>query len=1284
VNRRRRLLATALLGAVALYALSRLPTWSAAALARGLSAFFGRSASVSAVRFHFLPVEIEISGVRVAGRTAEEPPFLEIPRAVATPSLAPLWGRRIDLSRLLIQGAKIRINAFAEGGDDLPRFGGVRGGGVQVRIERLTIERGEMVLDHERVPLDLDLPRFRGHLDARRSGALEGNLAFGPGEARFGEAPPLAVGTEMDVILDGALITVESAHLTARGTDIAYNGRIRIASRPVGDFALSGLVDLGILDRHVLRTGFDLRGAGRYEGRLDVEGSRFRLAGSMEGSEGSFTGVPVPRFAGQVAWNETGLHIRDLGVTTLGGAAHLDIDVPRRPGLARVAGTVEGVDAEGLLMPLFGIGAAGVGAAATGDLSLEWPRGRVRQISGTIAADLAPLTDGRTPVSGRFEWRAEKGVQIVEKADFRTPTTWARLAGPIEADDRANLSIDAESADVAQTDDLLARLRRSLGARDAGVAGLAGSGSFRGRWRGTLQEPVFEGRFTGRDVGYLGVLWGSAEWAGTATTGTVTSRSLIVRRPGGEIWLDGRTETGNYGEEDGVEVRVRFRGWPASDFTRAFGWTFDLTGLVSGEADVAGRRSAPVGTVRLTAAAGHGYGVPFADLQVAARLRGGVSEVLSGRAQVGGGAVRFRGSLTSAGVYDASAEAQDVDVADVFPRLTPKAPWGGKASGTLTFQGALGRPRLVARLTSPRLFLGDEGVGAVEAALRGMGDGTLELSATCRSPRVDIAVAGRIGATPPYTSALRLVARDTSVDPFLRAAHENVPDAIAIVATGEGRLQGPLQSPRDLEADITLPALDVLLPELPIRSREPLRVRIAEGRLEVRDLHLAGEGTDLAVGGTATLIGDGPLALTAKGRADLGALAAISPRLRGRGAASLSLEISGTARAPRVDGRLDIEGAGLRVRGFPHGVEAVRGTVRFSEAAAQFSEVTGTVGGGAVVFDGQAAYGQGRLSSFEVQATGKGMALRYPEGLRSVVDADLRVFGDRTTQWMTGEIDVRQAAWTRRYDVASELLAAGPAVSTESTREGHIRFDVKLRVPGTFTVDNNLATLVARADLSLQGSDAAPVVLGRAEIDRGRVYFQGNTYVIRRGTIEFANPQRTDPLFDIEAETRLRSYRVTLKVNGTLGRVYPTLTSDPPLTAVQILNLLAGADETTVASLQSQADQARLAATGAATLAAGKIAEEVGLERGAERLLGLNRFSIDPSVVRGGVTNPTARLTVGKRITPDLNVLYSVDLRGTEERVLSVEYTLSDRLSVLLTNTEPGGLGFDLRLRHSR
>ncbi len=70
--------------------------------------------------------------------------------------------------------------------------------------------------------------------------------------------------------------------------------------------------------------------------------------------------------------------------------------------------------------------------------------------------------------------------------------------------------------------------------------------------------------------------------------------------------------------------------------------------------------------------------------------------------------------------------------------------------------------------------------------------------------------------------------------------------------------------------------------------------------------------------------------------------------------------------------------------------------------------------------------------------------------------------------------------------------------------------------------------------------------------------------------------------------------------------------------------------------------------------------------------------------MRGDVTNPTARLTVGKRLTPDLSVLYSIDLKSGQEQLLSVEYILSDRFSVLLTSSEPGGLGIDVRVRQSR
>ena len=60
-----------------------------------------------------------------------------------------------------------------------------------------------------------------------------------------------------------------------------------------------------------------------------------------------------------------------------------------------------------------------------------------------------------------------------------------------------------------------------------------------------------------------------------------------------------------------------------------------------------------------------------------------------------------------------------------------------------------------------------------------------------------------------------------------------------------------------------------------------------------------------------------------------------------------------------------------------------------------------------------------------------------------------------------------------------------------------------------------------------------------------------------------------------------------------------------------------------------------------------KLSEQIGHEKGAARL-GLNRFSIDPNLMRASGEGSTGRMTLGKRVTPDLHVVYSQDLSGTQ------------------------------------
>jgi hypothetical protein len=1308
VSRRRRLLLFLLvLGATLAYALWRAPEWGARLVEHQLGRAFKRPVHVDSLALRLDTAEIEMRGLRVGGLTKDAPPFLEVPLARIRPSLAPLRGNRLVLSRVRVEGLRLRINAFPSpplgpGGDDIPKIGSGRGGGLQVAIQRVVIVGGEFVLNHRRVPLDLDLPDFRGRLASRPEGGLAGHVSFGPGRLKMGAAPELPLGTEIDVVVRRGVLEVLGGRAVAENTDLAYHGRIRLTGRPQGQLSLEGKADLAVLEKHVFRSGLGLEGRIDWDGLLSIDGSRLRIEGRMDGTEGAFMGVAVPRFATWLSYDGTdGLVMRDLDVAALGGSAFLAVDVPptatRRP--VHIRGPVRAVDGEGILRMLFGWGDMGIGTAATGDVDVTWPRGRTRMVSGTIGVDLAERADGRYPLSGRLDWRAENGRQTYDRADLAGPTLRGHVTGEVDAEDRARLDVDAESEDLASAEAVLTRLRRALGNPEAQPAGFTGAGRFRGLWRGPIDWPVFEGRVVGRGVGYAGVAWGLADWRGTLDTAaeSVLSQPLVLHKGEGELRWEGRTEIGWFGLRDSIEGRARASSWPVEDLVTFMEWDVAATGLVTGEASVRGRRSAPAGEAKGEARGGRYYAVPYDVARIDARWQGKIAEVTGGEARLGGGTLGFRGSVTDDGAYDGTGEMEGVDLGALLPAPAKGVDFGGRVSGRLELQGTLARPRLRARVSSPRLFLGDEGIGALEAALVAGGDGRVLVDGHCRSPRLDVALSGTVGALPPYDVDLVLAARSTSLDPFLRALQPALPAALALVASGDVRLRGPLESPAGIRAEAILPDLQVLLPEFPVRARDPVRLTFSGGRLAVADFHLAGEGTDLAVTGGMDALGEGPLALSVRGEADLRALSLLTRRLRGTGAARLAVEVSGTRAAPRLQGALDILGAGLRVRGFPHGVEDLRGRVRFTERAAELEGLRGTLAGGTLTLEGQAAYAGGRLSSYDVRPAGRSMALRYPEGLRSLVDAQLRLFGDGGKHWITGTVDVRQALYTRRYDLASELLGARHvlALPDAASLEEGAQLDLRVRAPGTVRIDNNLATLAATADVTVQGTSRAPVVTGRAEIDRGRIYFQGRTYVIQRGALDFVNPQRLDPLFDIEAETRIRSYRVTLRVSGTLERVTPSLTSDPPLSPLQILALLAGQDESEVANLtqtQARARQGNLAAAGAATLAAGRLSESMGLEREAERLFGLNRFSIDPSLLRGAGTTPTARVTVGKRLTPDLNVLYSQDLRGTEERILALEYALTDRFSLLLTWTDPGtaksgverGWAFDVRIRQSR
>jgi translocation and assembly module TamB len=258
-------------------------------------------------------------------------------------------------------------------------------------------------------------------------------------------------------------------------------------------------------------------------------------------------------------------------------------------------------------------------------------------------------------------------------------------------------------------------------------------------------------------------------------------------------------------------------------------------------------------------------------------------------------------------------------------------------------------------------------------------------------------------------------------------------------------------------------------------------------------------------------------------------------------------------------------------------------------------------------------------------------------------------------------------------------------------------------VPSTLQVSTNLLRLVASADLTLRGTYDKPVLFGRAEIGRGEVSFEGRRYRVTRGAIDFINPNRIEPSFDIEAETTVRvpggptfsgqTYRVTVAASGTPERMNNLkFESDPPLPTADVLALLLSDVQRTdvapeVRALrdpnQTQSDILKARATQALT---SPISAEVG--KVLQQTVGLDTFQLSPSFLdpnNASRINPTARITIGKRISDRAFLTFSRSLNTTfNDQIIQLEFDTSDRLYWLVSrNEDQQTYAIEFRVRHA-
>ena len=1320
------------------------------------SKFLDRPMHIGALKIHLGRGAIELDDLVIEGLEPADRPFLTARRVFVNVPWWTIFTHELIVENVDMSGWNMLVEQFP-GHHSFPRVTGPkrppRKGEPLFRftttVKSVIAHDGQFTYDDHTVPWsvvcrNLNVSVFKG-LDMYR-----GTAQFSNGSVKIQTYDAFRADMQTRFRIDGPRIVLEDINLQSTGASTKVTGYVDVANWPNMVYNVRSRVDFPIQKAIFFKDmNFTTSGHGDFQGVFRFfktpAGTGRELKGEFTSPEAGVDDWRFPNVHGSLLWIPEAFRVTDVTTGLSGGHARFDylmehLGQPGRPAVTWNADYAD-VDLTRLtdFLQLQGIRLAG---RASGHNRLEWPLGRWSEkhgagdITASMPAGSEPMTRelradriatvdplppeqgpfnsqlplGHVPIAGQIAYTlAPDWITIGEGSWAATEKTYVSFQGRTAWAERSTLPFHVTSLDWQESDRVLAGIMTAFGA-PTGAIDIGGRGGFDGTMYGAFSKPRIEGHFVGDRMRAWDTVWGHGVADLVIENSYVDIKDSVIQQGAARIDAAGRFSLGYPRKDAGEEINanIRMARWPLTDLRHAFqldDWPVD--GKTSGEFHVYGRYEGPNGVGRLQIDDGVAYGEPFDAATANLRFEG--TGVRMDALDVAKGAGKMTGAAWIGwdGNYSFSAAGAKIPVESLATLTFPQAP----LSGLLTFDaagaGSFDNPRYDVRASIADLFVADEGIGEVSGRLALRGDMLTLTELEASSKRLSVSGSGRLALTPERDAELNLRFSDTSLDPYIRLVAGFSPFN-TVIGDGTIRLVGELADIDHLTVESTIDRLQLKLFDYPAANDGPIQLALDEHSILVRRFKLTGEGTALDLGGSIDLHNQ-RIALDASGDANLGILQAFYRGIRSSGTASLRAEVRGPLDHPLFSGEATIADGRVRYFSLPHSLQDINGRLVFDAQGIRIVDAAATLGGGPVRFGGRIGLNGFQPGTIDLTATGEQMHLRYPEWFRSTIDADLTLRGNMSQLVLGGTVVVRDGVYTKRFEPNLDIfsLASGSSLPTAiaETPTLPLRYDITVQAPGTLRLENNLAQIVSRAELTLNGTYDHPLLFGRADIDHGEVYFEGNRYQITRGTIEFQDPTRIEPYFDIEAEGRIRAtsrsigsatsatetYRVTLGVAGTLdGKMNLSLNSDPPLPTVDIIGLVFGQTPGDITNPElrglsgqttTQSEEQLLKAALLRVLAGGITGT---VSRAVEQTLGIDTVQISPSLGSAAdPLTPTARLILGKRLSSRAYLTFSRALGTTTngDQIIILEYDQSDRLGWVLTQSGANTFAVDFRVR---
>ena len=1312
------------------------------------SNYVHRPMHIGKLSARLLPGVFVVEDVVIEGLTPQDRPWLKARKITVNLPWWTIFTRKLTVESIDMTDWEMVVESWPGGRNNFPQFGDRNRKKGPSRftttLRSVVAARGRFTYDDHSTPWDVNARNLTVAV-YRGAASYRGLASFSGGDVKIQSYERFRVDMQSRFSIDQGIVHFDRIDLDSEGARSVLDGDVDLGRWPEQLYRIRSHIDFPTQKRIFFHDErFNVSGRGDFTGTFHLYKGGRELKGTFDspvvgvrfGLDPRASEWAFPKLHGAVLWLPERFDVTDTTCELYGGTARFDYlmgPFGEKSNPARAVWDVQYKDVDLARLTDFletqGIRLAG---RATGRNRLEWPLGKwalkrgggevtaaaptgvptmTREIpAGRLAEEISHAPEagpfnphapiGYVPVAGHIVYGIDPEWITLDEGWTATPKTFVEFSGRTAYTERSRIPFHVTSLDWQESDRVLAGIMTAFGS-PTGATPLGGYGEFDGVMLGAFSRPRIEGVFKGDRMRAWDVVWGR----GTADIVVENAYALVskseITSGDSVITAAGRFSLGYPRKDKGeqIDARVRLSRRPLSDLRHAFQLDdYPVDGLASGEYHLYGNYETPFGFGTLQIENGIAYGEPFEKATASLRFEGNGVRLDGISIDKSTGMVTGAAWVGWAGDYSFNADGRRIPLESLKTVTFPKAPLSGLMQFNATGAGTFEAPRYDVKLSVADLFAGEEGIGQLNANL-GVRSEMLVITLEAASPRLVVSGSGRIALTPEMDTEATLRFDKTSLDPYIRFFQPQMSPFTTAIAGGTVRIVGELADIDHLVVDTRVEDLDLKLFDYRLRNDGPIELSMDQHVLGIERFKVAGDGTELTLDGNVAF-GENRITVSAAGDANLGILQGFFRDIRSSGSAALKAEVTGPLEKPVFAGSATLTNGRVRYFSLPHSLEAINGRLAFDAAGIRLDGVTARLGGGDVQFGGRVALNGFTLGDLSLTAEGEQMRLRYPEGFRSIVDADLALRGPVSAPALSGTVTIRDAVWSRRIDAnvdilsltrgSSQPIAAGPAAPTFP-----LRFDVHIIAPpGSLRVETGLLHLASGADLQLQGTYDRPLLFGRADIDRGDLVLEGNRYLVTRGAVDFFNPARIEPFFDVEAEARIRvpsqTYRITIALNGTYPRpMTVSLNSDPPLPQVDILSLMFGqatnVENAELRSLQAgaatQSEQQLLQALGARLLT-GAISAPVG--RAVEQTLGIDTVQITPMLGTGenDPLTPSARLIIGKRISNRAYITFARALgTASRDQILVLEYDQSDRLGWILTQNGDRTFALDFRVR---